>query len=338
MKKYFIVYHKEDNDGVFSVALVLNYLIETMKIPAENITTWGANYAELENMSKEELNDIKVNYDAFMMLDLSFNDWRKMVNLYKHFKEEFYWFDHHKTSIDNSFKYEYDDATGLRGSDRSTIMLIYKYFYDPFDEQFARDMEFDNAGVELLKVLSAYDSWTHEKMGYKFDSIYCINKAVTVRYKLDIQKVAIFVKHILNNDIKSCDVRTLHDQGKVLVEYDEFRHSQIINEYGDGSWVLEIDFEGGKIYRNACALFLQEPTNSQIFKTFRNEHDVISNGIVFKKNVDDTWNISLYNVREDDFHCGEFLKKKYGGGGHQGAAGCTISNNQFLKILKNKVL
>ena len=31
-----------------------------------------------------------------------------------------------------------------------------------------------------------------------------------------------------------------------------------------------------------------------------------------------------------------FLKKNYGGGGHAGAAGCKVTEEQFIEILKNR--
>ena len=50
--------------------------------------------------------------------------------------------------------------------------------------------------------------------------------------------------------------------------------------------------------------------------------------------------LSLYNTNRDDhsFHCGDYLKKNYGGGGHEGAAGAQITETQFIKILKTKTL
>ena len=67
------------------------------------------------------------------------------------------------------------------------------------------------------------------------------------------------------------------------------------------------------------------------------KNTAIKNGIIFKRNSDSTWTISLYNVNDDDdFHCGEFLLKKYKGGGHKGAAGCTLKESKFIKMLKTK--
>ena len=45
----------------------------------------------------------------------------------------------------------------------------------------------------------------------------------------------------------------------------------------------------------------------------------------------------MYNVIDNhEFHCGTYLKNKYGGGGHEGAAGATISIDTFINILKTK--
>ena len=54
--------------------------------------------------------------------------------------------------------------------------------------------------------------------------------------------------------------------------------------------------------------------------------------MIFKHNPSGEWTISLYNIYEDDwFHCGEYLKRIFGGGGHVGAAGATLSENEFIK-------
>ena len=63
----------------------------------------------------------------------------------------------------------------------------------------------------------------------------------------------------------------------------------------------------------------------------------IRHGLVFKHHPNGNWVLSMYNINDDEeFHCGEFLKEKYNGGGHKGAAGCTLTQEQFIEILKNK--
>ena len=124
----------------------------------------------------------------------------------------------------------------------------------------------------------------------------------------------------------------------------------MVENYGDRNWKIIIDEKEytdtlghwGPTYRTACALFIQGPSNSKMFKSLiKGNKDDIMNGIVFKHNIDSTWTISLYNIRDNEpeakhggFHCGDFLRKKYNGGGHMGAAGCTVDEKTFIKILK----
>ena len=62
-------------------------------------------------------------------------------------------------------------------------------------------------------------------------------------------------------------------------------------------------------------------------------------GLVFKHSPNTKWTLSMYNVRDEYwFHCGEFLKERYNGGGHKGAAGCTLTQEQFIEILKKREL
>jgi nanoRNase/pAp phosphatase (c-di-AMP/oligoRNAs hydrolase) len=72
---------------------------------------------------------------------------------------------------------------------------------------------------------------------------------------------------------------------------------------------------------------------------FKSVADKVGHGIVFKHRPDSNWVVSLYNTNiEETFHCGDYLKEKYGGGGHQGAAGCTLTQEQFISVLTKKEL
>ena len=74
-KKYLIIYHGEDNDGLFSGALFYDYLIRKMNVPAENIETLGANYNHLADFQKQNsASALHKKYDSIIMTDISFND------------------------------------------------------------------------------------------------------------------------------------------------------------------------------------------------------------------------------------------------------------------------
>jgi hypothetical protein len=116
--------------------------------------------------------------------------------------------------------------------------------------------------------------------------------------------------------------------GKEYNQYELQRAENQLKEYGDLSWTVD--------GRPTAMMMAQYPTSSLMFKSVA---DKVLNGLIFKRLPNGQWNISLYNTNDnDDFHCGKYLKEKYKGGGHAGAAGCTISEKDFIKVLKNKQL
>lgn len=325
MNKHLIIYHKEDNDGLFSMGIVYNYLVHTLNITPE---LFGASYNDLSKITDDEINVWKNTYNGIIMVDISF-DAKRMKELYKNFENNFIWIDHHAPIIKESYNLKFDLCQGVRQTDRSALLLTYKYFYDPLDEKY------NNKEVsELLRILSAYDSWSYENEGYTLDYVMAINKAVTYTYGLDVNKcIDICYKILYENVVNTKDIKDFYNIGLTLIDYDKSLYKNLIQNNGDFDWVVEYpknEFNN----RSACVLFTQGPTNSTIFESCKN---TVDNGIIFKRNPDTTWTISLYNTKnEDEFHCGEYLKKKYKGGGHKGAAGCTITEKQFTKILKEK--
>ena len=75
--KYLIIYHKEDNDGVFSGALAYNYVKEYLG--KTDIVLFGTEYNELNKLwtSGEVYN---WEYDNIIMTDISFNSFNSQYS------------------------------------------------------------------------------------------------------------------------------------------------------------------------------------------------------------------------------------------------------------------
>lgn len=336
-EKYLIIYHKEDNDGVFSGAIIYDYLIDNMKISKDCIDLLGADYNILNKFSelyKDNIEDLKNEYKSIIMADISFNNTSFMKKLYGLYGNDFIWFDHHAPIIHQSKVNKFASIPGIRTITKSALLCCWEWFYDPFNIE---DIP------ELLKVLSAWDSWTYKENGYELNYVYNVNKGITYRFNLEFNAVLDLIKAIKRN-YAEIDINSYFIAGEMLNDYDAQKYADIIKNSGDCSWKIyngEILFNGEELYRTACALFIQGPSSSIIFKSLiKGTSDDIMNGIVFKRNNDTSWTISLYNIRENDntFHCGDYLKKFYNGGGHMGAAGCTVDEKTFIKILKSKTL
>ena len=314
-EQYLIIYHKEDNDCLLSMIIIYNYLIIEKNINKDNIKLFGADYNDLDKLSLDD--DIIKNSTHIYISDVSFDTVEKMMQLKEMFGENLVWIDHHKPMIDNSISKGFDDIKGIRDTKHSALYNAFKYLYPTHNIP------------ELFKLLSAWDSWSYDAEGIDFDLCKYINIGVNNIYNLNPDYIINYVYlliYIYNDYINPPDIDELYEIGKFEAKILDRTYENNVKAYGDFSWTVN--------GRTACAMFIQGPSNSQMFKVCK---DKIQNGIVFKRLPDSNWALSLYNTdNQHDFHCGEYLKKHFNGGGHEGAAGCQISEELFINILKQK--
>ena len=345
-KKILLIYHREDNDGVFSAAIASTYIERNIKDAEVALLPADYNFLSTWQKDNEDVQELHSKYDIVIMTDVSFNDTKYMKSLHKEFGSDFIWVDHHAPAIKESYRLNYDNCPGIRDSSRSAILNMFKYLYDIFDEKYN-----NRECPELFRILSAWDSWTYEREGYDFNYVKDVNVGITQLYDLNIKDVIRDVKSIIDVYVDNKTVSgdfSINTKDKNLIERAEgLGHvlnvakdkemRNIIAISGDFSWKIDYDTDN-EMWRPAVAIFHSGATNSTMFKSC--DTNKVFNGIVFKRQSNGNWVMSLYNIRDNDltFHCGEYLKKKYKGGGHSGAAGCTLTEKQFMKILKNKTI
>lgn len=330
--KYLIVYHREDNDGLVSMAIIRNYLINHLEISPDDIELFGANY---EEMNKADIDEWIKKYNSVIMTDISL-PLAKMKKLYKEFGNNFVWIDHHAPIIKECDENKLDVIPGSRLIDRSAILNAYEFLYNPFHLSYD-DVFNEIVKPEFLIILSAFDSFTFEKWGYNKKFVEDVNTAVTNEFNLEpgkvIEAIDMYMSKLDNshafkeweNDL----IYHFYNKGRDYNKIQEQIKERTVKEFGSE---FKVDKD-----RKGCVLFIQNAVGSQWFECVKDEYQ---NGIIFKRMKTGRWIISLYNIDNDDksFNCGEYLRKKYGGGGHLGAAGCQVDEETFIKILKSKKL
>lgn len=356
MYKYLLIYHREDNDGVFSASIIYDYLITKLGVNKDEIYLLGADYNFLAKWQADhkDLKKVHEEYARILMTDISFNDPKYMKQIYDEYNNDFIWCDHHAPIIKASSEYKFDNCPGIRNTQKSAILCVYEFLYDPFNVKYSlvNNSPYSNIEVfpEYLRILSAWDSWSYEREGYEKDYARHVNKGTTIYFNLDINKVLPIVHDIISyyRDqhpdksllIDQQNIRNkMYDLGKSLNDYDDITMENIIKESGDCSWKVRFEDEdrGRPLYHSACAIFHQGATNSIMFQSLKKKG--INHGLVFKHQSDGNWTMSMYNIDDNEWtHCGDFLKERYNGGGHKGAAGCTFTQDQFIEILKKKEL
>lgn len=335
MKKFLIVYHCEDNDGVFSAAIIKHYLITSLNIPEKEIDLLGSTYNSLNKLQANGVVEKwPAEYNHIIITDISFNDWKMMKWLSNTFKENFTWIDHHSPIINISKKEGFDHVNGIRDIANSAIWNTYKYLYDPFME---KPFPF------VVKMLSAWDSWTYEREGIEQEYCRAFNKGFTIESNLS---VVWYIKHmdlLLGNTTYDGygEIKAIEKTGRQLCEKEDNDNKELIRTNGDCEWNVN--------GIPAIMVATTGATNSLMFKSLQVDNPTKSDlrvAIVAKHCSDGNWTISLYNIYDYKgdisnpyyFHCGKYLQEKYKGGGHEGAAGCTVDVNKFCKILKTKQL
>ena len=194
------------------------------------------------------------------------------------------------------------------------------------------DIEYLNGKApKVLRVLSAWDSYTFEREGIDYEYARKVNMGFTKSYALNTDYWFNDIGNFINGDeeVNESYLEEAYEVGETEVEEYDNANEKIVSDYG----MPDFDVDG----RPAMLIFMSSGTSSLIFKSVMNKY---KNGICAKTSPTGNILISLYNTDRTDhsFHCGEYLHKKYGGGGHEGAAGCTISISTFNKILNEKKL
>lgn len=333
--KVLLIYHKDDNDGVYSAALIYRYLEERLHVEKENIYPLGVDYNKLDSI-KREIKTWKEKYTSVIMTDVSFNDWRAMSKLYKLFEGKFIWIDHHGPAIRQSVEHEYDKACGIRETWTSAIGLAYEWLWDPL-----RVNKSNTNMPNILQYLAGWDSWNPSAYGiFDMDECMAINLAVNMDTHLSLSRAIYEVNDMMYSDGSESDsgrssFYQLQENGQTILEYQKAQWATLVKENAEYGWTVN--------GRPAVAMFLQGPTTSKMFESIK---DDVKCAIVFKHASNRKWNFSIYNTKEEydkEIHLGNYLKsipEKVGRtvGGHPGASGGTISQSKFLNLLKTKAL
>lgn len=324
MKKALVIYHKDDNDGVISGVLLHLYYAEVLKI--ETIDHIGVDYNDLKSFDSNKIKELYDHYDYLGMTDISMPI--EMMRLcYDLWGDNYIWIDHHAPVIKAANEAGLADIKGIRDSSHSALYHAWIFLQNALERHIMRIPDFIND-------LSQWDSFTFTAE----NKIQChaLNKGVTALLELDFNRTLRYISYYIEHPkLFYTFYDVCFNTGKNLLDDEKSRMNSIIERNGDFNWVINNAGE----HRKACAIFVQGATNSTMFE--KADNGEIKCGIVFKHNADSSWSVSLYNVNQkydDEFHVGNFCREQYNGGGHTGAGGFVISENQFIQILKLRTL
>lgn len=302
MNKVTIIYHKEDNDGVFSGALFLNYFNDKYLVdlcPEDYLS-----------INKLDIDKICIESYKVIITDISFKK-EIMKYLFDNYSDKVIWIDHHKPIIDTSDDDNFSGLDGIRDISNSAVYNGYKYLYN-------------NRGIpKLVELISCWDtfSFTDENINY----IRSINLGLTQISLLDIFKASDMLDDVLMDNI----IDEAYYYGSIINKWQKEEWKKLMVTSTDLGWTLSG-------HPSVC-LFYNGASSSLMFDYYKNTR--FRHGIVIKiKNCDDEFiPVSVYNINKNDlFDIGQYCKEKWNGGGHVGAGGFLIKREELFENIINK--
>ena len=304
-----IVYHRVDLDGLASMAVVRNSILADD--PDARIVLYPYTYGD--RTPTDAL--IALGPDRIVMADASLPP-EEMLRLKDRFGTAFIWIDHHATAIDDSVRHGYDDLAGLREVGRAACRLCWEVFGLRAEAPRAIDL------LSRYDVWDTADGWEDEVLPFQW--------AMREEIGLDPGKIIALTDAILG-DTDGSFVRSRIDTGRAILSYARHSGAMGVDAYGFPVSIGREEHPGVACLTSAFGSLAFEKTLGERPGTVA----VCVNRIRPKEGqTEETYKVSIYAGPSDPgWHIGEYLKETYGGGGHRGAGGATLTRAQFVTLI-----
>jgi len=227
--------------------------------------------------------------EVVFMVDFSLQSFDNMLKLNN--MCEFIWIDHHQSAIEKELEWckkqkvsvKYCMFEGLRRNGIGACALVWEFLYPQ------RPVPY---GIQML---AEYDVWNHKNP-----------ETLPFQYGMRIENTwpDSYMWSTLFSYNNTNFINKKIAEGSAILKYVD----QSNKLYAKGGYFLT-EFEGYK-----CMVINKALANSQLFDSVKNENEDIKIAFSWRKG---TWNFSLYSKTVDVSK----IAMKYGGGGHEGAAG-----------------
>ena len=296
MKKALIVYHKVDYDGVFS-AVVCKRKLESS---GYEVSTLGWTYGD-------DIPDVLgIKADSVFLVDISFPP-EIMQELSK--VPEVYWIDHHIGAITNSINGGYQNMAGLRVQGIGACEACWKFMYGNSEPI-----------PWVIELASAYDVWDKSRFNWKNQSL-ALQQGLRVEYGVNLEKIYPVFEKLMNPKT----IKGILKVGQVINQYNANRHKSAVKSYG-----FPVTINGN--WKGICMLTTE--FNSTIYESVLQDYQIY---VCANRKIDQNGNviysISMYSESDTGLNLAEYMKANYNGGGHLCAAGGTMTEEQFMRLI-----
>lgn len=329
-------YHKADLDGKGSAAVIKYFNPEAILIPFDYGMDFNLSLREV-GLKVAELSDLNVCFvDCCLPID-------EMFDLAENCKE-LLWIDHHISAYEQLLTKlgESSDYRVVGSTFDDVVKMTIKFGNNSLVTVFPHDIEkkplaaielswlyfgsSDNFMPQAVSYLGRYDVWQFDE---KKDDIYPFQMGMRSKNTNIIDadgNLSIFWKELFHNDDMTTDI--IIEDGKTIIEYIAKTNSHVAsNLCREGSlyFIGDHDSKEKDTYRLIIANMSGQ--GSKFFDSVYDpeKHDIM---VSYFQRSDGKWVVSFYS--DKDIDCAEIARNigyiyDGSGGGHKGAAGCTIN-------------
>lgn len=305
MRKPLVVYHRVDNDGWFSAALLKKIF------PQATLVGWNYGDKPINTYDYKETTDGIIIADlpllgpiqgvdkAYFELARDYELIEGTIKIDSMYGKPLLWFDHHKQNLDEVKSFDIE-VNGMQSINKSAVALI---------QEWAKILQYIERGYYVTTLVSTFDTWNKEKP-------ILWNEALA--FKFASEKEDWYANPELIKD-EFYDCERMHSQRRTNSYVEE---GKIIMKYLDAQakWLKtqmkEIYLFGYKV--KCINSILEKSYFGDILNDVENDRDIIC--IWYYAHGEYRNSI---RTKRTDIDLSEDIAKYFGGGGHPQASGFT---------------
>lgn len=295
MNDNILIYRHDDADGLWSAAIVYNY-IKDRGWATDTIVDVPVNYNK-DSWDADSVNKA----DYVFVLDFTFDDMDKLVEVAGN---KLVWIDHHKTAMEKFPDLWNSDIKGIRSLDDAGCGLTWKYFYPH------RTMS------NAVKYIADRDMW---KFKYEETKPFCEAAYVKIKTIDNVDFITFFNSQ--DDGIEYACINEYIEFGKARLEEQALR---VKNAFNRGS---DFTFHG---YKARLINTTSDISDIGQYVYIKSEYDIAVTWYVDGNNI--KFSLRSNSKDKDAPDCAK-IAQKYAGGGHYNAAGFSFMNVDISKLL-----
>lgn len=253
----------------------------------QDLTLIGVEYGDKINET-----ELTKDADIVYVVDYTFEPFDRMIKLHK--SKNLIWIDHHKSSLQHTQLHPELKFKGVLGDNtKSAVELAWEYFYPGIKVPYA------------ITQISLFDTWQHN---YNPD---ILNFYTGVEAKCKMNPKSEIWNELFYTVTNIENIQNTIEIGQSIRDYYTMKDAAYAFDHA-----FETEFEGYK----AIVINIGFPGSIKFKSVYNPEkHDIM---IGFSRRANHYWKFSVYSDK-NNVDCSAICKK-YGGGGHKGAAGFEI--------------